>query len=262
MKSFTLFLLCAGALFFSTSCGIQKAENVPVNENQTANVEPNANVAETNVNVAPAEPEEVPAFTDAGEALSAGNKYFDANENEMAIDAYRQAIKLNPDLAEAHFRLGVAYALEESLEDPNERLEAEPTPTPKKVRKGKKTEIVANTRSEKSFENSVKAYQKYLKKNPKDDLAHYNLGRAYNKLNKDPEALKALQQAVKLKPEDSEYHTQLGEILIKLAQYDEAVRELKKAVKLDETNLQAEDLLEKAEAGKKRVGYGANKMKK
>ena len=261
MKSFTLILICAGALFFSTSCETQKAENVSVNENQNADVNQNVNVAETNVNTAPAAPEEVPTFTDAGEALTAGNKYFDANENDQAIDAYKQAVKLNPDLAEAHFRLGVAYAIQESEEDPTETPDEEPTPTPR-ARRGKKNERVATTNSEKAFENAVKAYKKYLKKNPKDDVAHYNLGRSYNKLNEDPEALKSLQQAVKLKPEDSEYQTQLGEIFIKLAQYDEAVAALKKAIKLDETNLQAEELLEKAQAGQKRVGFGANKMKK
>jgi len=65
-----------------------------------------------------------------------------------------------------------------------------------------------------------------------------------------------LQQAVKLKPDDGEYQTELGVILIKLAQYQEAVAALKKAVSIDSTNLQAESLLEKAEAGRKRVDFG------
>jgi len=73
-------------------------------------------------------------------------------------------------------------------------------------------------------------------------------------------SLKSLQQAVKLKPDDGEYQTELGVILIKLAQYEEAVAALKKAVSIDSTNLQAESLLEKAEAGRKRVDFG-NKPK-
>ncbi len=70
-----------------------------------------------------------------------------------------------------------------------------------------------------------------------------------------------MRQAVKLKPEDSEYLTELGAILIKLAQYQEAVTFLKKAVKLDENNSQAEQLLEKAEAGRKRIDFGVDKLK-
>ncbi len=47
---------------------------------------------------------------------------------------------------------------------------------------------------------------------------------------------------------------------MKLAQYEEAVAALKKAVSLDDSNLQAQELLEKAQAGRKRIDFG-NKPK-
>jgi tetratricopeptide (TPR) repeat protein len=68
--------------------------------------------------------------------------------------------------------------------------------------------------------------------------------------------MKALREAVKLKPDDAEYQIEYGVILMKLAQYEEAVAALKKAVSLDDSNLQAQELLEKAEAGRKRIDFG------
>src|SRR2546423_12558305 len=50
-------------------------------------------------------------ITDANEALAEGDRLMDENQTEMAIAAYRQAVKLNPDFAEAYFKLGVAYSL-------------------------------------------------------------------------------------------------------------------------------------------------------
>ncbi|MBK8302886.1 MAG: tetratricopeptide repeat protein [Pyrinomonadaceae bacterium] len=182
-------------------------------------------------------------ITDPTAALAEGDRLFDENQTELAIQAYQQAIKLNPDLAEGHFKLGIAYALLE--------MQYEQTGT---VDPGN-PDARSKPRSQKSFEKAVEAYKKWIAANPNDDTAHYNLARTYNKLNKDEEAEKEFRQAVKLKPEDSEYQTELGSILIKLAQYREAIVPLKKAIELDAGNERAASLLEDAEAGRQRIDY-------
>ncbi len=209
-----------------------------------------------NTNVKPAETP-LPTFTNADEALAEGKKLLDALETEKAIEALFQAVKLNPDLAEAHFNLGIAYSLIEKEEEETAITQIEAAPTSKPTKKGKKNAPPVRTKnSEKAFDNAVKAYKKILAKNKKDDAAHFNLGRAYNKLNEDQDAMKALREAVKLKPDDAEYQIEYGVILMKLAQYEEAVSALKKAVSLDDSNLQAQELLEKAQAGRKRIDFG------
>ncbi len=215
----------------------------------------NSNSGTTNANVnSNSAPEALPDFPDAKTALAEGNRLFDINKTDEAIRAYRKAVELDPDLGEAWFKLGVAYALierEKELEAVNDQVEYSPTPTPSK----KDKEAARTKDSEKAFENAVKAYKKLLSANVKDDVAHFNLGRAYDKLNEDEDALKSLREAVKLKPDSTEYQTGLGSILIKLAKYDEAVKVLKKALELDAENSQAEELLEKADAGRKRINF-------
>ena len=261
MKKIFTIVFSIGVAVWQTGCTTTSTNTNNQNNNSnspTATPTVAANTDNTNLADTKAKQDEpVPTFTDANTAFTEGNKYYDADETTKAIEAFKQAVKLNPDLAEAHFKLGVAYALVEKEKDAEVEVKInEPAPT-KTPAKGK--EVVKKKDSEKAFEEAVKAYKKIIAKNPKDDVAHFNLGRSYNKLNEDKEAEKSLRQAVKLKPEDSEYQTELGAILMKFAKYDEAIGLLKKALSLDESNSQAQDLLEKAEAGKKRTDYGIPK---
>jgi len=249
-----LFFTCAALLQFG--CGANSDNTNQVNTNlQTAQTP----IADTNSNPT-VQSTPLPEFTDADTAFAEGNKLFDVNKTEMAVEAYNQAVRLNPEFAEAWFKLGVSYALIEKqneVESLNEAPEETPTPTPAKKSRSKKDAPVVRTKdSEKAFEKAVAAYKKIVAKNDKDDAAFYNLGRAYNKLDEDEDAEKALRQAVKLKPEETLYQTEHGAILIKLARYDEAVKALKKALEIDAENSEAAELLEKAEAGKKRINFG------
>ena len=184
-------------------------------------------------------------ITDANVALAEGNRLLDEDQVDMAIDALKRAVKLNPDLAEAWFKMGIAYALLEMQAHQSGDVVIGDT------------DSKAKPNSQKAFEKAVEAYKKWIEANPNDDVAYFNLGRTYAKLLKDEEAEKAFRQAVKLKPNDPDYLTELGAILIKLAKYHEAIDPLKKAVELDDTNVRAQELLDDAEAGRQRLDYVA-----
>lgn len=188
--------------------------------------------------------------SDAQAALNEGTDLLDSGETEKAISALNRAVELDPDLAEAYFKLGIAYGLIEKRDEIAETSgSTEPTPDADRTSKEKKDN------SEIAFGKAVAAYKKIIAKNDEDHLAFFNLGRSYNKLNEDEEAEKALRQAVKLNPEDTEYQTELGAIRIKLADYREAIGPLKKALEIDPGNIRAQELLEDAEAGRKRIDF-------
>lgn len=256
-----IYLILILTIVWQFGCGSEAATNgnstvnsnkntITNEQNQNGNSKEITN-ANQNVNVAEEE-EEVPTFDDAEAALKKGEEYLENNKTEEAINALKQATELDSDLSNAHFQLGVAYSLQESEEDAKVvPLDEDPTKKPKKKKAPKKRN------SELSFENAVKAYKKYIRKNPKDAEASYNLGRAYNKLGseKDKDARKALERAVRLDGKNSLYRTELAAVLIELAKYPDAIRQLNKAVELDEDNARAEDLLVKARAGKKRTNF-------
>lgn len=215
-----LLLILALAAFLLSGCGLLGGDS--------ANADANANTAQVD------DPNLVPKYASVEEAISAGNDFLDASLYKKAINAFTQAVEMNPEHGEAHFQLGVAYSLEEDLQDLPPGVEGN---------------------SDKAFKNAVTVYKRYLKDNADDAASWFNLGRAHGKLFEDKEAADALKEAVELDEENGLYLTEYGAALNKLARYGEAIRQLEKALEIDPDNLRAEDLLEKAQAGKKRVDF-------
>lgn len=189
-------------------------------------------------------------FTDARAALTEGARLLDAGDTERAIEVLNRSVELDPDLAEAYFKLGIAYSLIETRDAAIVEEQITPTPLP-----GDPKPKPKKTNSEIAFEKAIAAYKKLIESDPENDAAYYDLGRSYNKLNQDEEAERAFRQAVKLKPDDTEYQTDLGAILVKLAKYREAIGPLNKAVELDPENSRAANLLDDAEAGRRRIDF-------
>ena len=164
MRSIASFLVILGTFCLFAGCS-----NKPANADANANAEAAKESPFANI-------------TDPNAALAEGNRLFDDNQTDLAIEAYKQAVKLDPDLAEAHFKLGVAYAL---IEAENHQAGVDDTPN---AETDDKKSGPAKPNSQKEFEKAVTAYKKLLDADPKNDEAQFNLGRAYNKLNKDDDA--------------------------------------------------------------------------
>ena len=159
--------------------------------------------------------------------LDKGKELYRNDQDDEAVKAFAEAVKLDPGLAEAHFRLALGY---ESL--------------------GKQED------AEKEFKKAVETYKKYLAENPDDAEAHYDLGQTYARLAQFSDAIREYREATKLKEDDPDMYYDLGVAHTKLAQYDAAAAAFSKSLELDPDYYRAQDGLDEAKEGIKRIKAG------
>jgi Flp pilus assembly protein TadD len=165
--------------------------------------------------------------TRARAELDKGKELYRNDQDAEAVLAFMEAVRLDPDLAEAHFRLGLSY---ESL--------------------GKREEAEAE------YKKAVEAYKKYFEENRDDAESHYALGQTYANLGQYSEAIREYREATKLKEDDPDMFYDLGVAYTKLAQYDAAASAFSKSLEIDPDYYRAQDGLDEAKEGIKRIRAG------
>ena len=149
------------------------------------------------------------------------------DEDERAVQVLEQAIKLDPNNAEAHLRLGMSYAA----------LDRKPE-------------------SDDEYKKAIELFKKKVDADPKDASAFFYLGEAYNFLHRDEDAARNYREATQLNEKDEEAWYQLGMVQIKLARYSEAVNAFQKALELDANDYRVSDGLQEAQDGAQRIREG------
>ena len=165
--------------------------------------------------------------TQAKVLLEKGKELYVDDQDTEAVAAFQEAIKLDPNLAEAYFRLALGYEALNKRED-----------------------------AESQYKKAVDAYKKHLDGNPDDAEAHYNLGQSYANLGNYSEAIREYRQATRLKTDDPDIYYDLGVAHTKLAQYDAAAAAFSKSLEIDPDYYRAQDALDEAKQGIKRIRAG------
>ncbi len=123
--------------------------------------------------------------------------YGHLNSNRKAIEAYKQAIRIDPDCAIAHNNLGVAY--------------------------GKLG----------FYKDAVEAFKQAIRIDPDDASAHYNLGATYGELGFYKYAIEAFKQAIRIDPYNINAHFLLGITYFLIGDRNSALNEYKILKELD-----------------------------
>lgn len=209
------FLLCACALVLTAGCGRKPESRSP----DTPATGKSAQQAQSS----PAAQEQNPQ--DAAGYFARGVDLYKQDRDREALEAFRQAVVLDPEYAEAYYKLGLTYAVT-----------------------GQKKE------ADEAYEKAVDLFEKKVKKDPKDADALYNLADAYAKTDDYQKSAEAYRRAARLREPDASTYYDIGIVYNKLAKYQEATDAFKKAVELDPNDYQAQEALDRAKED-------ANKLK-
>jgi tetratricopeptide (TPR) repeat protein len=141
-----------------------------------------------------------------------GNALSGAGNLQESIDQYQQALRLKPDLYDAHDNLAIVLA----------RLGSVP--------------------------EAIGHWEQALQINPRFVDAHYNLGVALMAQGQVPNAVEHFQQALWVKPDFAEAHFNLGFVLEKLGRTQEAIHHYQQALRIKPDLVQARTALARAQS--------------
>ena len=138
-----------------------------------------------------------PPVAKATELYYLGRQRFDTGDVPAAIDAYLESVKLEPNSAEVHLNLGLAYLT---------------------LKKDKE---------------AMKVFRDAVRLNPELAEAYYGLGFASFRANKHRDAMEAFKKAISLIPDMAKAHYGLALAYIELNKLDEMLQEYRILQRLD-----------------------------
>lgn len=172
---------------------------------------------------------EQPADAKAEALLERGAKLHRQGKLEEAIAAYREAIRIKPDLAEAYGGVGAVLQAQGKMEEASAEYRTAIRLMP--------ADVEAHTgptlnRQEKP-EEEIAELRTVIRLKPDDAIAHYNLGNALSDQGKLDEAIAEYRTVIRLKPADADAHYCLGTALHAQGKLEQAVAELRTAIRVE-----------------------------
>ncbi|MCP4253439.1 MAG: tetratricopeptide repeat protein [Candidatus Scalindua sp.] len=185
---------------------------------------------------------------DADHYSRLGENYLKNGQHNYAIDAFKNAVKLNPSSAEAHFNLG--RALKRKGVDEQAKSEFSIS---HRLNPGKYNEYVKKYREKIDYDvagtknyselgsayaekgmidDAINAYKKSIEIEPDNARVHYGLGTLYAMKGKYSDAADEFWMAVEINPKMSEAHYNLGLSYFRQGMFDKAITEYQATLKL------------------------------
>jgi tetratricopeptide (TPR) repeat protein len=164
--------------------------------------------------------------------VAEGSRYALQRQYDKAVDAFKQALRVDPGMAAAHLGLGSAYhnmgRLADALEPLTAAVRLEPQNAVAHLNLG--ITLAALRRPE----DAMIALNEAKRLNPQSARIHNEVGNVlHNSFGQMNGALAAYQEAARLDPSVPAVHHNIGLMLMRLGRFDQAIAPFTEALRLD-----------------------------
>lgn len=135
--------------------------------------------------------------------VNLGRIYIEWGRLDKALELFRAALSLNPDLAEAHNCIGQIYAIQNRVDD------------------------------------ALQEFLQVVKLKPNLAVAYNNIGSMYLRQNKSTEAIESYGKAIERDPDCVDAYVNRGQLLLAKGRSSEAITDYRRALEIDPTNATA-----------------------
>ena len=167
----------------------------------------------------------------AREKVRMGRALENAHQPAAAILAYQSAVQLDPEVAEANYRMGLLFLTVNQIKPAAECFVQEVKHHPENQAAARQLGIAyARLGNSKA---AILQLEPLVRKHPQDAEAWAALGFAYMGAKRAPDAETAIRRAISLRPGVSVWHRDLGAVLAAQGKTDAARLEYHRAAELD-----------------------------
>jgi tetratricopeptide (TPR) repeat protein len=175
-----------------------------------------------------------------------GAAYAENGEMEKALATLKHLVAVQPDSADAHFKLGLFYARhgsstdeEGALAEFREALRLDQGMDPARIALGR---VLISLQK---YSEAAPVVLDYTRHQPKDAQGFYALGQAYQGLKRVDAAVDALERAAVLDPRDASIRVDLGTLMASTGQTNAAIPQLEAAERLNPSDISTHNELAK-----------------